>query len=130
VTGPYAEIELPSENVDWEAELVAVIGRRRAHRVAEADAWGHIAGLTAGQSLSDRGQQLCGPQPRQYNLGKSFAGFTPIGPALVTPDELADPDDLEPSCALADGQMQKARTSDLILPIARIVAYLSLLPAT
>jgi 2-keto-4-pentenoate hydratase/2-oxohepta-3-ene-1,7-dioic acid hydratase in catechol pathway len=124
VTGPYAEIELPSPNVDFEAELVAVIGRR-AHRVAEADAWDHVAGLTAGQDLSDRAQQLSGPAPQQYSLGKSFAGFAPIGPALVTPDELANPDDLELGCALADGQMQKARTSDLIFPIARIVAFLS-----
>jgi 2-keto-4-pentenoate hydratase/2-oxohepta-3-ene-1,7-dioic acid hydratase in catechol pathway len=124
VTGPFAEVELPSGNVDFEAELVAVVGRR-AFRVAAADAWAHIAGLTVGQDLSDRGQQLSGPAPQQYNLGKSFAGFAPIGPALVTPDELPDPDDLELSCALPDGQMQKTRTSDLIFPIARIVEYLS-----
>jgi 2-keto-4-pentenoate hydratase/2-oxohepta-3-ene-1,7-dioic acid hydratase in catechol pathway len=124
VTGPYNEIELPSDNVDFEAELVAVIGRR-AYRVAEVDAWGHIAGLTCGQDLSDRAQQLSGPMPQQYNLGKSFAGFAPIGPALVTVDELADPNDLELSCTLPDGQMQKTRTSDLIFPISEIVAYLS-----
>ncbi|HEY2204457.1 MAG TPA: fumarylacetoacetate hydrolase family protein [Pseudonocardia sp.] len=124
VTGPYAEVELPSDTVDFEAELVAVVGRR-AHRVAESDAWDHIAGVTAGQDLSDRGQQLSGPAPQQYNLGKSFAGFAPIGPALVTPDELADADDLELSCSLADGQMQKTRTSDLIFPVAVCLAFLS-----
>jgi 2-keto-4-pentenoate hydratase/2-oxohepta-3-ene-1,7-dioic acid hydratase in catechol pathway len=124
VTGPFAEIELPSDTADFEAELVAVIGRR-AHRVSEADAWDHVAGLTVGQDLSDRGQQLSGPKPQQYSLGKSFAGFAPIGPALVTPDELPDRDDLELSCALQEGQMQKARTSDLIFPIAAIVEFLS-----
>lgn len=124
VTGPYAEVELPSDSVDFEAELVAVIGRR-AHRVGAADAWGHVAGLTVGQDLSDRAQQLSGPAPQQFNLGKSFAGFAPIGPALVTPDEFDDPDDLELSCALPDGQMQKIRTSDLIFSIPTIVAFLS-----
>lgn len=124
VTGPYAEIELPSDSVDFEAELVAVIGRR-AHRVGAADAWDHVAGLTVGQDLSDRVQQLSGPKPQQYNLGKSFLGFAPIGPALVTPDALPDPNDLELSCALPDGRMQKTRTSDLIFPIATIVEFLS-----
>lgn len=124
VTGPHAEIELPSDAVDFEAELVAVIGSR-AHCVSEADAWSHVAGLTVGQDLSDRAQQLSGPAPQQYNLGKSFSGFAPIGPALVTPDEFPDPDDLELSCALPDGQMQKTRTSDMIFPIARLVEYLS-----
>ncbi len=124
VTGPYAEIELPSDTVDFEAELVAVIGRR-AHRVAAPDAWDHVAGLTVGQDLSDRAQQLSGPKPQQYSLGKSFAGFAPIGPVLVTPDELPDRNDLELSCSLADGRMQQARTSDLIFPIAEVVAFLS-----
>jgi 2-keto-4-pentenoate hydratase/2-oxohepta-3-ene-1,7-dioic acid hydratase in catechol pathway len=124
VTGPFAEIELPSDTVDFEAELVAVIGRR-AYRVSSAEAWGHIAGLTVGQDLSDRAQQLSGPAPQQYNLGKSFTGFAPIGPALVTPDELADRDDLDLSCSLADGEMQRTRTSDLIFPVARIVEFLS-----
>ena len=124
VTGPYEEVELPSDTVDFEAELVAVIGRR-AHRVNAAQAWDHVAGLTVGQDLSDRAQQLSGPAPQQYNLGKSFAGFAPIGPALVTPDELPNPDDLELSCALADGQMQKARTSDLVFSISQIVEFLS-----
>jgi len=124
VTGPYTEIELPSDTVDFEAELVAVIGRR-AHRVSAAEAWDYVAGLTVGQDLSDRGQQLSGPAPQQYNLGKSFAGFAPIGPALVTPDELPDRDDLELSCSLPDGQMQKTRTSDLIFPIPAIVEFLS-----
>jgi 2-keto-4-pentenoate hydratase/2-oxohepta-3-ene-1,7-dioic acid hydratase in catechol pathway len=124
VTGPYGEIALPSDAVDFEAELVAVIGKR-ARNVAVADAWSHIAGLTAGQDLSEREVQLAGPPPQQYNMGKSFEGFAPIGPALVTPDELDDPDDLELSCQLSGVQMQKARTGEFVFPIPQLVAYLS-----
>jgi 2-keto-4-pentenoate hydratase/2-oxohepta-3-ene-1,7-dioic acid hydratase in catechol pathway len=124
VTGPYGQIVLPSDAVDFEAELVAVIGKR-ARNVAVADAWSHIAGLTAGQDLSEREVQLAGPPPQQYNMGKSFEGFAPIGPALVTPDELDDPDDLELGCQLSGVQMQKARTGEFVFPIPQLVAYLS-----
>jgi 2-keto-4-pentenoate hydratase/2-oxohepta-3-ene-1,7-dioic acid hydratase in catechol pathway len=124
VTGPYGQIALPSDAVDYEAELVAVIGKR-ARNVAVADAWSHIAGLTAGQDLSEREVQLAGPPPQQYNMGKSFEGFAPIGPALVTPDELDDPDDLELGCQLSGVQVQKARTGGFVFPIPQLVAYLS-----
>jgi 2-keto-4-pentenoate hydratase/2-oxohepta-3-ene-1,7-dioic acid hydratase in catechol pathway len=124
VTGPYGEITLPSDAVDFEAELVAVIGRRARH-VAERDGWSYIAGLTAGQDLSERAVQLSGPPPQQYNMGKSFEGFAPIGPALVTPDEFADPDDIELGCRLAGEQMQHGRTRDFVFTIPQLVAYLS-----
>jgi len=124
VTGPYGEIALPSDAVDFEAELVAVIGKPTRH-VAVADAWAHVAGLTAGQDLSEREVQLAGPPPQQYNMGKSFAGFAPIGPALVTPDELTDPDDIELGCQLSGVQMQKARTGEFVFSIPELVSYLS-----
>ena len=124
VTGPYGEIVLPSDTVDFEVELVAVVGRR-ARNVPEADAWAYVAGLTAGQDLSDRAEQLSGPPPQQYNLGKSFEGFAPIGPALVTPDEFADPDDIELGCQLSGVQMQKGRTRDFVFTIPQLVAHLS-----
>jgi len=124
VTGPYGEITLPSDAVDFEAELVAVIGRPARH-VAERDGWSYIAGLTAGQDLSERGVQLSGPPPQQYNIGKSFEGFAPIGPALVTPDEFADPDDIELGCRLGGEQMQHGRTRDFVFTIPQLVAYLS-----
>ncbi|SDZ13566.1 2-keto-4-pentenoate hydratase/2-oxohepta-3-ene-1,7-dioic acid hydratase (catechol pathway) [Geodermatophilus africanus] len=124
VTGPYGEIVLPSDTVDFEVELVAVVGRR-ARNVVESDAWAHIAGLTAGQDLSDRAEQLSGPPPQQYNLGKSFEGFAPIGPALVTPDEFADPDDIALGCQLSGVQMQKGRTRDFVFSIPQLVAHLS-----
>ena len=85
---PDIDVALPPGTVDWEVELVAVIGRS-ARDVAVDRAWEHVAGLTVGQDLSERRLQLRGPYP-QFSLGKSHPGFSPIGPVLVTPDELAD----------------------------------------
>jgi 2,4-didehydro-3-deoxy-L-rhamnonate hydrolase len=123
LTGPYDTVRLPSAGVDWEVELVVVIGRR-AESVPERDGWAHVAGLCVGQDLSERAVQLAGPVP-QFSLGKSYPGFGPLGPAIVTPDELPDPDDLELSCALGDEVLQKGRTRDLVFPVPELVARLS-----
>jgi 2,4-diketo-3-deoxy-L-fuconate hydrolase len=123
VTGPAAVVELPSEAVDYEAELVVVIGER-AHRIAHADAWAHVAGLTLGQDLSERLVQFRGPTP-QFSLGKSFPGFSPIGPVLVTPDEFDDPDNIGIGCILNGQQMQKGRTEDLIFTVPHLIESLS-----
>jgi 2-keto-4-pentenoate hydratase/2-oxohepta-3-ene-1,7-dioic acid hydratase in catechol pathway len=79
------------------------------------------AGLTVGQDTSDRRMQLAGTAPQQYCLAKSYRGFAPVGPWLVTPDEFANPDDLELSCTLNSQLMQKARTSDMIFPVPQII---------
>jgi 2,4-diketo-3-deoxy-L-fuconate hydrolase len=123
VTGPAAVVELPSEAVDYEAELVVVIGMR-AHRIARQDAWAHVAGLTLGQDLSERLVQFRGPTP-QFSLGKSFPGFSPIGPVVVTPDEFDDPGNIEIGCTLNGQQMQKGRTSDLIFSVPHLIESLS-----
>jgi 2-keto-4-pentenoate hydratase/2-oxohepta-3-ene-1,7-dioic acid hydratase in catechol pathway len=124
ITGPYGEIALPpGGHTDWEVELVAVIGRR-AEQVAEADGWAHVAGLAVGQDLSERIVQMAGPSA-QFSLGKSFPGFGPIGPWLVTVDEFANPDDLELGCSVNGEQMQKSRTSDMIFGVPRLLAQLS-----
>jgi 2-keto-4-pentenoate hydratase/2-oxohepta-3-ene-1,7-dioic acid hydratase in catechol pathway len=124
ITGPVSEVSLPAGgNTDWEVELVAVIGRE-ARRVTEAEAWGYVAGLTAGQDLSERITQMAGPAP-QFGLGKSYPGFSPMGPYLVTPDDLRDPDDLALSCTVNGEQMQKGRTSDLIFSVPALIARLS-----
>jgi 2-keto-4-pentenoate hydratase/2-oxohepta-3-ene-1,7-dioic acid hydratase in catechol pathway len=122
LTGPFATVALPSGVVDWEVELVVVIGER-AHRVDEAAAWRHVAGLTVGQDLSERVVQWAGGG--QFSLGKSFPGFGPTGPWLVTPDELADPDDLELGCEIAGEVLQKNRTSDMVFSVPRLIAELS-----
>jgi 2,4-diketo-3-deoxy-L-fuconate hydrolase len=122
LTGPGAEVALPSGNVDWEVELVAVIGAR-ADRVKEADGWSHVAGVTIGQDLSERVVQMAAGG--QFSLGKSYRGFGPMGPVLVTPDELADPDDLALGCAVDGEVVQQARTSDMVFSVRRLVAELS-----
>ena len=123
VTGPDTILELPTDTVDWEAELVAVIGRP-THRVSESAAWDHVAGLTVGQDISERTRQLIGPAP-QFSLGKSFPGFSPTGPWLVTVDELGNRDDLGIGCSVNGQVMQDGRTSDLIFSVPRIIAKLS-----
>jgi 2-keto-4-pentenoate hydratase/2-oxohepta-3-ene-1,7-dioic acid hydratase in catechol pathway len=123
LAGPYETVHLPSDQVDWEVELVAVIGER-AYQVAERDAWRHVAGLTVGQDLSERAVQLSGPVP-QFSLGKSFPGFSPIGPVLVTPDEFSDPDDLGLRCGLGEEVLQDGRTKDMIFSVPQLVARLS-----
>jgi 2-keto-4-pentenoate hydratase/2-oxohepta-3-ene-1,7-dioic acid hydratase in catechol pathway len=120
---PLATVALPSDRVDWEVELVVVIGRP-AHEVRETDAWSHVAGLTIGQDLSERTVQLRPPTP-QFSLGKSFPGFGPTGPLLVTPDEFDDPDDLEITCTLNGEVVQQARTSDLVLSVPALIEALS-----
>jgi 2-keto-4-pentenoate hydratase/2-oxohepta-3-ene-1,7-dioic acid hydratase in catechol pathway len=123
IAGPYTEVHLPEGKVDWEVELVAVIGRH-TYQLSQADAWRYVAGLTVGQDLSERALQMIGPVP-QFSLAKSYPGFTPMGPWLVTPDELADPDDLELRCAIDGEQMQKGRTSELIFSVPALIAQLS-----
>jgi 2-keto-4-pentenoate hydratase/2-oxohepta-3-ene-1,7-dioic acid hydratase in catechol pathway len=109
--------------VDWEVELVAVIGRP-AHHVPVGRAWDHIAGLTVGQDFSDRAVQMEGSPP-QFSLGKSLPGFGPLGPALVTPDELPDPNDLLLRCSVNNETVQEGRTSQMIHSVASLVALLS-----
>lgn len=123
VVGPAAEVQLPSTSVDFEAELVVVIGAE-AHRVSRERAWDHVAGLTIGQDLSERLVQFRGPTP-QFSLGKSFPGFSPTGPVLVTPDEFADRDSIEIGCDLNGQQMQSGRTDDMVFSVAEIVESIS-----
>ncbi|MEU6578759.1 fumarylacetoacetate hydrolase family protein [Streptomyces sp. NPDC046805] len=123
ITGPYGDISLLEGSVDWEVELVAVIGRR-AWQVSEERAWAHVAGLTAGPDISERDLQLSGPVP-QFSLGESHPGSGPMGPCLVTPDAFDDPDDIELGCAINGEEMQKGRTSDLIFSVPQLITRLS-----
>lgn len=122
LAGPFDAIEVTEPMVDWEVELVAVIGRR-ADRVAEADGWDHVAGLTVGQDISDRALQFAAGA--QFSLGKSRRGFGPMGPWVVTPDEVPDRDDLALGCSVDGETVQDARTSDLIFSVPQLVAELS-----
>src|SRR3979490_2967233 len=115
IAGPTANVPLSGAMVDWEVEIVAVIGDEASH-VAVSDAWHVVAGLTLGQDISDRAVQMTGVPP-QFCLGKSFANYGPIGPALVSVDAFADPDDVALWCDIAGERMQAARSSQLIFSI-------------
>ncbi len=124
LTGPDATVVLPPDgHTDWEVEVVAVVGRG-GRSIPESSAWEALAGVTLGQDLSERVTQLAG-RPAQFSLGKSFPGFGPTGPWIVTPDELPDRDDIVFSSALDGQPLQSGRTADLIFSIPRLVAHLS-----
>ncbi|MEU3735106.1 fumarylacetoacetate hydrolase family protein [Streptomyces sp. NPDC033538] len=124
LTGHETAVALPDGLVDWEAELVAVIGRH-CHRATRENAWSYVAGLTVGQDLSERRLQLTGPAP-QFSLGKSYPGFAPLGPELVSTDEFTDPGDLELGCKLEGGEvLQKSRTSEMVFDIPELITRLS-----
>ena len=120
--GPFDDIEIVGGSVDWEVELVAVIGRT-ADRVDEADAWDHVAGLTVGQDISDRTLQFAAGM--QFSLGTSRRGYGPMGPWLVTPDAVPDRDDLGLGCSVDGETVQEGRTNDLVFSVPRLVAELS-----
>jgi 2-keto-4-pentenoate hydratase/2-oxohepta-3-ene-1,7-dioic acid hydratase in catechol pathway len=122
IAGPTSGIPVGSETVDWEVELVVALGRT-AHRVGVDRAWDHVAGLMVGQDISDRAVQM--RPPAQWSLAKSFTGFGPTGPFLVTADDAPDRDDLELGCSVNGEEVQKARTSDLIFPVPELVSRLS-----
>ncbi|MDP9026231.1 MAG: fumarylacetoacetate hydrolase family protein [Actinomycetota bacterium] len=123
LTGPLATVTLPSEFVDWEVELVVAVARR-ADRVSRDDAWKYVAGYTIGQDLSERHVQLEGTKP-QFSLGKSYRGFGPTGPWLVTLDEFADASDLAIQCGVEGETLQQGRTSSMIYDVPELIARLS-----
>ena len=123
--GHEAAIELPpeSQEVDYEAELVVVIGKQ-ARRVDRQNAWSHVAGYCCGHDVSARDWQKNKPG-KQWLLGKSFDSFAPLGPWLATADEIADPQNLPIELRLNGQVMQQSNTSQLIFRIDYLVSYLS-----
>src|SRR5262245_32028540 len=123
LSGPRADVPIASGFVDYEAELVVVIGRR-ARGVAPERALDVVAGYCAGQDVSDRKLQFS-DKPPQFSLGKSIDGFGPIGPEVVSLDALRDPNDLEIVCEVSGERLQHARTTDMVFSVPELVAYLS-----
>jgi 2-keto-4-pentenoate hydratase/2-oxohepta-3-ene-1,7-dioic acid hydratase in catechol pathway len=128
IAGPDVDVRLPGETVDWEAELVVVIGRG-GRDIPESEARDRIAGYTVGQDLSERTVQWQGA-PAQFSIGKSFENFAPTGPVIVTLDEFADSDALAISATIigADGtetRVQNGSTDKLIFAIGDLVSRLS-----
>ena len=123
LTGPIGSIVLTGPSVDWEVELVVAIGAE-ARNVAAADAWNHVAGVTIGQDFSDRDVQMTGTPP-QFSLGKSYPGYGPTGPALVTLDEIGIETPLRLRCWVNDELVQDGSTAQMILPVAVLIEQLS-----
>ena len=123
ITGPFDEVRLRSDRCDYEGELVVVVGPGGAD-IDPADAWDHVVGLTIGQDVSDRQAQFM-TQPPQFNLGKSFDTFGPIGPVVASPDCFDDPDDLTLTTHVNGEARQDDRTSNMVFPVADLVAFLS-----
>ena len=124
ICGPNDDILIPrgSQKTDWEVELGIVIGKP-ARNVTEADAPGHIAGYCVVHDLSERAFQLEGTG--QWVKGKSADTFGPIGPWLVTADEVPDPQNLELWLEVDGRTYQRSSTRHMIFPVARLVSFIS-----
>ena len=123
INTPCGDVRLVGSTCDYESELVIVIGAGGIN-IAQSDAWQHIAGIAAGQDISDRTLQYSGVPP-QFSLGKSRTGFTPIGPWVADMDDNASRDDLRLTCSVNGEIRQDTKTSDMIFDISQIVSYLS-----
>jgi 2,4-didehydro-3-deoxy-L-rhamnonate hydrolase len=123
VIGPDAPIEVPAvvEQPDYEAELGVVIGRR-THQVDEADALDHVAGYTCVNDVSARDLQF---RSSQWLLGKAIDTFLPVGPWLVTADEVGDPQTLGIRCLVEGEIMQDSSTKQMVFGVAKLVAFIS-----
>jgi 2,4-didehydro-3-deoxy-L-rhamnonate hydrolase len=123
VVGDDATVAIPAvvSEADWEAELGVVIGRR-ARRVPRDRALDHVAGYCCMNDLSARDLQRSGGQ---WTRGKAIDGFLPMGPALVTADEVADPQNLAISCRVNDEVMQQSNTREMVFEVAELVSIIS-----
>jgi 2,4-didehydro-3-deoxy-L-rhamnonate hydrolase len=124
LAGPNDGIVLPdgATKVDWEAELGVIIGRK-ATRVLEQNALLHVAGYCIVNDLSERSWQL--ERGGQWNKGKSFDGFCPVGPWLVTQNDVPDPQRLDLWLEVNEQLRQRSNTADMIFTVAQIVSYVS-----
>jgi 2-keto-4-pentenoate hydratase/2-oxohepta-3-ene-1,7-dioic acid hydratase in catechol pathway len=125
VVGPYDEVRIPRGSVktDWEVELAVVIGRRARYLDGPRAARDVIAGYVISHDVSEREFQL--EYSSQWDLGKSCETFNPLGPWLVTADEVGDPQNLGLHLSVNGVQRQDGRTNDMIFPVDHIVSYLS-----
>ncbi|MEM9445311.1 MAG: fumarylacetoacetate hydrolase family protein [Verrucomicrobiota bacterium] len=124
ITGPYDNVMIPrgGEKTDWEVELAIVIAKT-ARYISKDKAMDHIAGYTLHNDVSERAFQLerCG----QWVKGKSCDTFAPLGPCLVTKDEVPDPHNLNIWLSLNGQTMQNNNTKDMIFDVPTLVSYLS-----
>ncbi len=123
VVGPDVDVILPknSTQVDYEAEMAVVIGKS-GYRISALDADEYIFGYTICNDVSARDVQLA---TSQWTLGKSFPTFTPIGPCIVSKDEVGNAHDLDISCDVSGERLQDSNTSLLIFRVPQLIEYLS-----
>lgn len=124
IVGPNDPVATRSESLDWEAELVVVIGTDCRDVPAE-DALSVVAGYTVGQDLSDRTVQFEGGANPQFGLGKSAPGFGPVGPWIVSVDELGSAAHLGIRCSVDGQEKQSSTTEHLIFDVPTLISYLS-----
>jgi len=124
LSGPYDDVVLPKDGRkgDWEVELGIVIGTK-AQYVSEEDALKHVAGYCVVNDVSERYFQL--ERGGNWSKGKSCDTFCPIGPWLVTADEVTDPQKLDMFCEVSGQMMQKSNTSDMIFDCRKVISYTS-----
>ncbi|MEY9844133.1 fumarylacetoacetate hydrolase family protein [Streptacidiphilus sp. MAP5-3] len=125
VVGPYDDVLIPrrSTKTDWEVELAVVIGRRARYLGSREEAMDCVAGYAISNDVSEREFQL--EFSGQWDLGKSCETFNPLGPWLVTPDEVGDPSGLGLRLSVDGVQRQDGHTKNMIFDVAEIVRYLS-----
>ncbi|WP_141202902.1 fumarylacetoacetate hydrolase family protein [Streptomyces griseorubiginosus] len=125
LVGPYDDLLLPpgGEKTDWEVELAVVIGRRAQYLADPAAALRHVAGYATGNDVSERSWLL--ERGGQWVKGKSFESFSPLGPYLVTPDEVGDPGRLRLTCRVNGRMMQDGSTADMVFEVSHLLWYLS-----
>jgi 2,4-didehydro-3-deoxy-L-rhamnonate hydrolase len=121
--GAYDDIVLNSTTSDYEAELIVVIGVG-GRNIATIDAWSHVAGVTAGQDISDRALQFAASPPH-FDLGKSRDTYGPLGPVLVSTDSFADLNDIAIVCRVNGETRQADTTASLIFNVPTLIEYLS-----
>jgi 2-keto-4-pentenoate hydratase/2-oxohepta-3-ene-1,7-dioic acid hydratase in catechol pathway len=124
LSGPFDPVLIPPGSVksDWEVELAVVIGRRALH-ISEADALSVVAGYTVCNDMSERTYQI--ERGGQWIKGKSYPSFCPLGPVIVTADQIPDPQALRLWLTVNGKPTQDSTTGDMIFSVAQIISHLS-----
>jgi 2-keto-4-pentenoate hydratase/2-oxohepta-3-ene-1,7-dioic acid hydratase in catechol pathway len=125
LVGPHDDVRIPhkSQKTDWEIELAVIIGSTASYIASPADAMAHVAGYAVSNDVSEREFQL--ERGGQWDKGKSCATFNPLGPWLVTADEIPDPQRLQMSLDVNGQRVQNESTADMIFPVNHLVWYVS-----
>ena len=125
LVGPHDDVRIPhkSQKTDWEIELAVVIGSTASYLASPADALAHVAGYAVSNDVSEREYQL--ERGGQWDKGKSCATFNPLGPWLVTADEVPDPQRLQMFLEVNGQRLQNESTADMIFPVNYLIWYVS-----